>query len=480
MASRYYVLVREQNGDEVGRIYSDDPAFKSLWYTKIKNGVGQFRFECSGDHEMVSAFRELRAPVEVWRRNQDFGIDWGTEPEWEGFALSPLDYATESGQEYFVVNGQSCLDLADGVDIAYIEGTTYTKKTGPGETVIKAYVDENIGPGAADPNRFYDTSIAGLSIEADAARGGDWTGDRAHQDLLPVIQRIADQTGLAFDIVSTAPAEYEFRVYEGQRGSDRSDIGVDAANEGKNAAGNRPVIFSLAFDNIVEPFVSLARGASINIVHALGSGKGSAQKRRTAVDAASLAESGFHRREVVRSFSQENTDAGLDAAAESVIEEHAPGYAFNFRLRETADIAYGRDFFWGDKCVGQFGNINAIKELVFLSMTLNDRGEQMVWEFADNAQRVMDSDPELRQVSAVNKLTDRVDTLESNKSSPTHSTANVSNPPTDAQLDAAFGTPAQVGAGFMATLDDNGAHANEYLVWSDGSNWWYATGAKAV
>lgn len=59
-------------------------------------------------------------------------------------------------------------------------------------------------------------------------------------------------------------------------------------------------------------------------------------------------------------------------------------------------------------------------------------------------------------------------------------TTNTSNPPTDAQLDAAFGTPAVVGAGFIAILDDNGAHANEYLVWSDGTSWFYATGTKAV
>ncbi len=478
MAARYYVLVQDQSGTEVGRLYSDDSAFKSLWYTKIKNGVGQFRFEISDGHDLVSAFEALRAPVQVWRRNQDFDIDWALE--WEGFALSPAHYADDKGQEFFVINGQSCLDLVDGVDIAYIEGTAFTKKSGPGETVIKQYVNENVGPGAASVSRFYDTSIDGLVIEADAARGSTWNGERAHKDLLPVIQKIADQTGLAFDVVGTGPGTYEFQVFEGQRSSDRSDIGVDPANEGKNAAGNRPVVFSLAFDNILQPYVSLARGATVNIVHALGSGKGTARKRRTAVDATSLAESVFHRREVIRSASQENTDAALDAVAESTLDEHTADYAFNFRIRETADIAYGRDFFWGDKCVGQFRDIKSIKELVYLSMTLNAQGEDMVWEFADNAQQIMDSDPELHQVRIVNDLNERVDSLEAQTPNATHSTANVSNPPTNAQLNSAFGQPSQVGAGFIATLDDNGTHTNEYLVWSDGSNWWYATGTKAV
>jgi hypothetical protein len=60
------------------------------------------------------------------------------------------------------------------------------------------------------------------------------------------------------------------------------------------------------------------------------------------------------------------------------------------------------------------------------------------------------------------------------------STANTSNPPTDAQLDAEFGTPATVGAGFLALLDDNGGGANVYLVSSDGTNWWHVTLTKAT
>lgn len=57
------------------------------------------------------------------------------------------------------------------------------------------------------------------------------------------------------------------------------------------------------------------------------------------------------------------------------------------------------------------------------------------------------------------------------------STDDVDNPPTSAQLTSAFGSPADRGAGFMALVDDAGAHAAEYLVWSDGTNWWSMAGA---
>lgn len=59
-------------------------------------------------------------------------------------------------------------------------------------------------------------------------------------------------------------------------------------------------------------------------------------------------------------------------------------------------------------------------------------------------------------------------------------TTNVSNPPTDAELDAAFGTPATVGAGFTAYIDDNNADTNFYQVVSNGTSWWVFTGTKAV
>lgn len=52
--------------------------------------------------------------------------------------------------------------------------------------------------------------------------------------------------------------------------------------------------------------------------------------------------------------------------------------------------------------------------------------------------------------------------------------------PTDAELDSAFGTPATVGAGFTALLNDNGDGIAEFVVWSDGTNWFWAAGTKAL
>lgn len=60
------------------------------------------------------------------------------------------------------------------------------------------------------------------------------------------------------------------------------------------------------------------------------------------------------------------------------------------------------------------------------------------------------------------------------------STENTANPPSDAELDTAFGTPAEVGNGFIGLLDDNDADANVYLCVSNGTSWWYVALTKAV
>ncbi len=60
------------------------------------------------------------------------------------------------------------------------------------------------------------------------------------------------------------------------------------------------------------------------------------------------------------------------------------------------------------------------------------------------------------------------------------STANTANPPTDAELDSAFGQPATLGTGFIGLLDDNNAGTNAYACFAIGSNWWTVALTKAA
>lgn len=61
------------------------------------------------------------------------------------------------------------------------------------------------------------------------------------------------------------------------------------------------------------------------------------------------------------------------------------------------------------------------------------------------------------------------------------SVANVTEAaPTDAELDAAFGTPASLGRGFIGTIDDNDGNTASVLVWTTDSGWFHVVGTKST
>jgi hypothetical protein len=57
---------------------------------------------------------------------------------------------------------------------------------------------------------------------------------------------------------------------------------------------------------------------------------------------------------------------------------------------------------------------------------------------------------------------------------------DVSDPPTDAELDAIFGAPASIGAGFIGLIDDNSADTDVWLVYTSDTSWFHLQGTKAL
>ena len=90
--------------------------------------------------------------------------------------------------------------------------------------------------------------------------------------------------------------------------------------------------------------------------------------------------------------------------------------------------------------------------------------------------------PRMRKtnVSSFDETRQALDVADKYLSVCTVSDANVSSPPTDAELDATLGTPAQVANGFHAIVDDAGAGSAAYLVAAKGGFWGYVALTKAV
>ncbi len=59
------------------------------------------------------------------------------------------------------------------------------------------------------------------------------------------------------------------------------------------------------------------------------------------------------------------------------------------------------------------------------------------------------------------------------------SVANVNDTtPTAAELTGTFGSPATLGRGFVATVDDNDGDTNGYIVWTSDASWYFLKGTK--
>lgn len=59
-------------------------------------------------------------------------------------------------------------------------------------------------------------------------------------------------------------------------------------------------------------------------------------------------------------------------------------------------------------------------------------------------------------------------------------TTDVSSPPTETELTGAFGTPGDLGNGFVGFIDDDGAGATVWLCAVVGGSWWYEQLSKAT
>lgn len=71
------------------------------------------------------------------------------------------------------------------------------------------------------------------------------------------------------------------------------------------------------------------------------------------------------------------------------------------------------------------------------------------------------------------RLENTINRMQAAGRGPVVSTANVSNPPTDAELDTAFGAASTLYDGFTGLVDDNAAGTTVWAVWVLNSQWWY-------
>ncbi len=385
-AARYQIVIKDHSGTRVALLTE----WVRLEYVRRVNAPDSHVLQIDGGSAVAALLlpeSALDYQLEVWRRDglrPDVpassplsGQPWVLD--YEGFHRTAVDEVTPAGRRIFTSYGRGYDDLLDRRAILYPAGSAGAAKSGVGETVIKAYVEENAGPSATAPPRLYGGVTAGLSIEPSSGAGGTWEGARFYRNLLEVVQEIAAMALVDFRVVGTGPALFEFRAKAYPWGDDRSVAGLDTST-GLNGAGNAPVIFSLAFGNMASAVYSRNRTNEANAVIMLGQGLEAARAVVQREDAMAQAASPWNRREVTRNANQESETAGLEAAGDILLHDLRARESFNFTVLQSAPVRYSRDYRLGDLVTARYKTFQRDYQITGVTVTVEAGRETIVLE----------------------------------------------------------------------------------------------------
>ena len=213
--------VRNANLERVGQITASElPGFEAVLRF---NNVGTWSLTLPANHYLASAIREPGAGIIL------------TGPS--GVLLSgpmrsvTVDKSTDDLVGTIKVEGTDDSVIL-GERLAYPTPTTadvtdqtqaYDKRTGVASTVMRAYVNANIGPAAPVERRIPD-----LTIGTDPLAGSTVFGSARFDVLGQLLSSLAAVDGLGFDVLQQ-DSVLEFKVYQPQ--DKTADVRMDIAND---------------------------------------------------------------------------------------------------------------------------------------------------------------------------------------------------------------------------------------------------------
>jgi hypothetical protein len=379
MASRSEIWIKDATGAKVDIL---DEVREYRWSHAL-NAIGELAIRLDPRAARNLDLLVEGVPIEIWRR-----VDGAKTPylEWEGLIVDTVDSLSGAAQ-IFEVRALGYLDLIDRRVIAYPHGHARTIKDQiEAETIIKEFVDHNVGPNATTGGgRVADGTTPGLTVQVDTAAGPVLSGQGTFVPLLDILQRVAAAsaaqgvpTVIDFDIIGTGASgglqTFEFRTFLGGRGSDRS--APAAAGSHLNAAGFRPLVFNPELGNLEDPSFRTAAGASRNRVFALGRGAFNNQIVRTANNLTAQTANLSLREMVFNAQDAQDNDA-TDAAAEAEIARVNPASSLDGSIIQTGEALYGRDYVLGDTVSLRFRDFQQDRRVAAVTVTV-ERGREGV------------------------------------------------------------------------------------------------------
>ena len=381
MTVRWQVRVKDPSGTLVA-VLDDTGGFSQASISQTVNGIATATVEFSAGDDQKDNFI-LDGLIEFWRSNKDWGIDWYRE--FVGFFREPVIEEPQDGNPRYRAHIVGPLDLMRRRVIGYAdENLPEVTKSDVGETVMKEYVDENAESLATTGNgRVRTGTITGLTIEADIARGSTWSGSRAFENLLTVLQEVGGASGIDFWLdMNVNPSTFTFRTAV-LLGEDRSKEGLDSAT-GLNGAGNVPIIFMRELGTLRHPVRAETRKQEVNVAIALGRGEGANRSVVVEEDASLTDDSPWNDIEEIVSAGNEDEE-NLQSRALAFLTERAPAETVGFELVQTSEMFYGQNYFLGDIVAVELLGLDLKMKIVGADMSLQNGKENVDFRFKEVA-----------------------------------------------------------------------------------------------
>lgn len=371
VSPKYYITLR----DWQGKLLTIIDNWEKLSYASGVNKVGSYELVLQRGDPRAAMFA-LDYVIEVYRSVP--GIDLSWYREFIGLHRKVDHITQQNGKRLFVSTGTDLYDMLARTIVGYHEGTINADKSGNGETVMKAYVEENCGASATAENyRLFPGVIPGFSVEPTRGGGLIWEGSRSFENLMDVVHDIATLTLVDFWIEYTADGKFVFRTFNNQMGIDRSYTGINGST-GKNKAGNSPTVFSSKFGNVQDMRYTLDRLSESNTVYVLGEGDGST--RTALVRYSDKANSSpFNRREIARPYTGYQYEMIIFGDEE--LNNTASKQELQFQPLQQASSCYGKHYNLGDKVTIMDEDITVHKRIVGVNITVQDNKETVNLEF---------------------------------------------------------------------------------------------------
>lgn len=318
------VLVRDKALARQGIIVNNE---LNLEASIDHNNVGSWKLTLHAEHPMADVLRTPGSGIIVQSREDVLFSGPVEMPELAITADDPGGTITFSGVTDTVALADT-LAYSDPAHEAGAQTKNSDRRTGKSETLMHAYVNANIGPGATAARRK-----AGLIMGADLARGSTVTKTPIFQPLGALLSELAieDGLGLGFRIVQRA----DNLVFETYQVTDKTaEIRLDARN-----------------GNLASQKVSTSPpGLTVAIV----GGQGNAESRQLGeyTTPASVAAQASWGRRIERFIDQrsESDPAALAAAGKEVLDDQGmSGISVQAVPVEDSFMEFGKDWFLGDR-----------------------------------------------------------------------------------------------------------------------------------